>query len=167
MDYAQMTSPCGLDCFNCPMFLATKDEQLKQRIGQELGMSIDNLQCRGCRPEGGLIAFQGMTEPCPIFQCAQQGGNHFCCDCETFPCDLLDPLADPSYRFPCNIRVFNLCLIKKTGVERWARCKARRVRKAYYDNLRMWLRDVGPPGRRGNLLSDRLLMRERRRIALG
>ena len=31
MDYKQMTAPCGLDCFNCPAYLA-KDNEKKQEV---------------------------------------------------------------------------------------------------------------------------------------
>ena len=27
MDYKQMTAPCGLDCFNCPMYLANEKDR--------------------------------------------------------------------------------------------------------------------------------------------
>jgi len=135
MDYHLMSSPCGLDCFNCPMYLATMDEQIRVSVGEELGLPSDKVQCRGCRNEGGLIAFQGMSEPCPIYACSNGRNHEFCSDCDDFPCDLLHPLAEPKEMVPCNIKTFNLCLIKRMGVEKWAKEKSRRVRQTYYQTI--------------------------------
>ncbi len=52
MDYALMTAPCGLDCFNCPMYLANESEDLKNKIAANLGIPLELASCRGCR--GGL-----------------------------------------------------------------------------------------------------------------
>ena len=34
MDYKQMTAPCGLDCFNCPMYLANENEEMRTAISK-------------------------------------------------------------------------------------------------------------------------------------
>jgi hypothetical protein len=36
MDYTKMTAPCGLDCFNCPMYLANENEKLRNTIAERL-----------------------------------------------------------------------------------------------------------------------------------
>ncbi|MBW2617840.1 MAG: DUF3795 domain-containing protein [Deltaproteobacteria bacterium] len=138
MDYHEMTSPCGLDCWNCPMYRASKDEQIRQAVGKELNMSPDKVSCQGCRNQGGLVHFLDMTEPCPIFRCVQKKEHHFCSECDDFPCDLLHPLSETPDLLPCNIKVFNLCLIKRMGVEKWAEEKARRVRKTYSKKMEMY-----------------------------
>ena len=56
----------------------------------------------------------------------------FCGDCDQFPCDNLHPYADKTATLPHNIKVFNLCLIKKMGLEKWAGSKAGDVRKTYF-----------------------------------
>ncbi|MDY7031729.1 MAG: DUF3795 domain-containing protein [Thermodesulfobacteriota bacterium] len=35
MDYAHMTAPCGLDCFNCPLYLANEDQDLRAKISEK------------------------------------------------------------------------------------------------------------------------------------
>ena len=41
MDYTQMTAPCGLDCFNCPMYLANENQKLKSAISKNLNIPIE------------------------------------------------------------------------------------------------------------------------------
>ena len=132
MDYKQMTAPCGLDCFNCPMYIANKDEKLRALISKNLDISIEKAACMGCRNENGTIAGIGMTEPCNVYKCIQKKGLGFCCDCDDFPCDHLHPYADMASRRPHNTKVFNLCLIKKMGLESWAETKAKSVKDTYF-----------------------------------
>ncbi|MFH1090377.1 MAG: DUF3795 domain-containing protein [Pseudomonadota bacterium] len=132
MDYFLMTAPCGLDCFNCPMYQARESEDLRNKIASRLGLSPQEAQCPGCRPLGGTIPFLGMTQPCKVYRCISEKGLDFCGDCEDFPCDNLHPYADRADRVPHNTKVFNLCLIKKMGLEKWAQEKAAEVKKTYY-----------------------------------
>ena len=132
MDYQQMTAPCGLDCFNCPVYLACEDEGLRTRISQNMGVPVEQASCRGCRNERGTIPFLGMSEPCSVYKCTKEKGIDFCCDCSDFPCDHLHPYADKASLLPHNTKVFNLCLIKKMGLEAWAETKAKSVKSKYF-----------------------------------
>lgn len=132
MDYRHMTAPCGIDCFNCPVYLATEDERLGAAIAKHMGIPFEQAVCRGCRSEKGTIAFLGMTEPCNVYKCIEKKGISFCCDCSDFPCDHLHPYADKASDRPHNTKVFNLGLIKKMGLESWAEKKAKTVRDTYF-----------------------------------
>lgn len=140
MDYKQMTAPCGLDCFNCPVYLANEDEkireELKKKISETLGVSIEALVCQGCRNENGIIPILKTTlqmdEPCNVYKCIQEKGLDFCSECSDFPCDYLHPYADMASHAPHNTKVFNLCQIKKMGLERWAKEKAKSVKETYF-----------------------------------
>ena len=132
MDYLQMTAPCGLDCFNCPMYLAEENEKLRAEISRRRGLPLEQASCDGCRNENGTMAFLGMTEPCSVYQCIGKKGLDFCCECEEFPCDLLHPYADKAAQVPHNTKVFNLCLIKKMGLNSWAKDKAKSVKETYF-----------------------------------
>ncbi len=132
MDYQRMTAPCGLDCFNCPVYLAKDNERLRAAVARNLNVPVERVVCRGCRDEGGTIGFLGMTEPCNVYKCIQKKGLDFCCDCPDFPCDHLHPYADKAAERPHNTKVFNLCLIKKMGLQSWAETKARSVRDTYF-----------------------------------
>jgi len=132
MDYDQMTAPCGLDCFNCPMYLANDNEELRNAISKKQGLPLEKSVCPGCRNAKGTIAFIGMKEPCGVYQCTKEKGIRLCSDCSDFPCDRLHPYADKASSFPHNTKVFNLCLIKKMGLEEWAENKAKSVKDTYF-----------------------------------
>lgn len=140
MDYKQMTAPCGLDCFNCTFYLADKDPAAMAQIkqwSQEFNIPVDILLCNGCRNHDGKIPLQkklyGETFRCAAYECSKNKGIDFCGDCDQFPCDHLHPYADKADTLPHNTKVFNLCLINKMGLEKWAETKAASVRKDYFN----------------------------------
>lgn len=132
MDYLQMTSPCGLDCFNCRVYLAKDDETLRAGIAKYFNIPIEQAVCDGCRSENGTIGCLGMTEPCNVYKCITKKNIQFCFECDDFPCDHLHPYADKASQRPHNTKVFNLCLIKKMGLESWAETKAKKVSDTYF-----------------------------------
>jgi len=132
VDYKQMTAPCGLDCFNCPMYLAREDEELRGKLAQNMGLPVERAMCLGCRDEKGIIGFLKWTEPCNVYKCTGRKGIDFCSECSDFPCDYLHPYADRASEIPHNTKVFNLALIKKMGLESWAKTKAKSVKSTYF-----------------------------------
>ena len=93
---------------------------------------LDKAICKGCRNENGTIGFLNMTEPCNAYRCIFDKGIDFCFDCSDFPCDYLHPYSDMAPMVPHNTKVFNLCLIRKMGLEKWAREKAKSVKETYF-----------------------------------
>ncbi len=139
MDYFQMTAPCGLDCFNCHFYLAKENREsmaVVEKISSEYKIPVEAMLCKGCRSHNGQIPIQkqvfGEAHHCAAYECSHEKGFRFCGDCDQFPCDNLHPYADKAGDLPHNIKVFNLCLIKKMGLERWAEHKAAEVRKVYF-----------------------------------
>ena len=132
MDYKQMTAPCGLDCFNCPLYMALDNPGLREKVAQNLGISEEKANCRGCKNEGGAIEAVGLLEPCSVFKCTSEKGLDFCYQCDEFPCDNLHPYADKADVVPHNTKVFNSCLINKMGLQEWAENKAKSVRDTYF-----------------------------------
>ena len=141
LDFRELTAPCGLDCFNCPGYLANYNEKIRKQLAlqaQEQGMpyeeAYDKVTCRGCRKEKGICPIGGLrTEPCKVFKCVSSKGIESCADCDDFPCDNLHPYADLASKLPHNAKVFNLALIKKMGVDKWAQEKAKQVRGTYFN----------------------------------
>jgi hypothetical protein len=129
LDYHRLTAPCGLPCFACYVFLATEHRKLQPLIGRVLGIPPEKVVCRGCRNEQGKCGLLPM--PCNVYPCAEKKGITFCCDCSDFPCDYLHPYFDNAKVWH-NTKVFNLCLIKKMGLESWAQNKARSVLDVYF-----------------------------------
>lgn len=133
MDYRQMTSPCGLDCFNCPAYLANENIQLRKTLSQKFNLPLEESRCKGCRNAKGTIAFLGDSTPCEVFRCTTEKGISFCFECNDFPCDHLHPFADQAMSRPHNTKLFNLCLIKKMGLDQWAKEKAIKVKNTYFN----------------------------------
>ena len=132
MNYEWMTAPCGLDCFNCLMYLANENEELRAKISKNLGIPFELAVCKGCRDEAGKPDFLNWTEPCHVYRCITKRKLDFCHQCSDFPCDNLHPYADRASEVPHNTKVFNLCLIKKMGLESWAKTKAKDVKHTYF-----------------------------------
>ena len=133
MDYKYMTAPCGVDCFNCHMYLARENKELRAEIAKSMDLPYDKAVCKGCRGEKGMPVIRSSDAAiCDIYQCTEKKGISFCSDCSDFPCDKLHPLADEASKRIHNVKVFNLGLIKKMGVEAWAKDKAKSVRDTYF-----------------------------------
>lgn len=139
MDYFQMTAPCGLDCFNCHFYLAHESREamdMVEKFSKEYNIPVEIMLCKGCRSHNGRIPLQqhvfGAAHRCAAYECSQEKGLRFCGDCDDFPCDRLHPYADKADQLPHNMKVFNLCLIRKMGLEKWAGSKAAEVRKVYF-----------------------------------
>jgi hypothetical protein len=128
MDYHQMTAPCGLPCFECYLYLANENEEYRARAAEALGLPLEAAACQGCRSQNGICPHH--PHPCRVYQCIQQKEIEFCFECTDFPCDFLHPYAD-RHELWHNTKVFNLCLIKKMGLEAWAKTKAASVLEAY------------------------------------
>jgi hypothetical protein len=124
-----MTAPYGLDCFNCFVDLANVNQKLRIVVSEHLGIPMEQAVCKGCR--NGYAIPAGME--CHVYPCAEKRGIKFCYDCSDFHCDHLHPYADQAAHVPHNTKVFNLCLIKKLGVEEWAKNKAKTVKEVYFE----------------------------------
>ena len=128
IDYRNLTAPCGLPCFECYLYLAQDNEELRSIIAEVTGIEPAQAVCKGCRPQHGTI--DHLPAPCRVFPCAQEKGVANCSECNDFPCDFLHPYADQAHVWH-NTKVFNLCLIKKMGLEKWAKEKAGEVLDVY------------------------------------
>lgn len=133
MDYENMTAPCGLDCFNCNLYLANTNKQLRVKYAKQLAIPEAAAVCPGCRNAAGKISAIGRQESCAIYKCNAEKNTRHCCDCSDFPCEYLQPLAFQADQRPHNTKVYNLCLIKKLGLEKWAIEKAGSVKNTYFN----------------------------------
>jgi hypothetical protein len=129
-DRKALTAPCGLDCFNCDIHEDNLTDQLAELIHQKLGVSKDEIPCRGCRQEDGRH-YHFLPEGCATLDCVKAKGVDFCCNCDDFPCVLLAPTADGAEIYPHNMKVYNLCRIRKVGLERWIE-EAAQIRTKYF-----------------------------------
>lgn len=134
VDYKQMTAPCGLDCFNCNLNRAVEDEVTRRENMKLFNIPYEAAVCRGCRSEDGLVPVRRLygMDRCKVYRCVSAKGIESCADCSDFPCDNLHPYAENAALLPHNIKIYNLALIRKMGLERWANEKARQVRETYF-----------------------------------
>ena len=139
IDYEYMTAPCGIPCFECKVNVEKPSLKtfLLSNGGKFLLFKKFNLKwndsiCRGCRAEEGRCKAVGFKEPCKVYACTHEKGIDFCYECDDFPCDHLHPYKNKALLLPHNTKVFNLCLIKKMGVQEWAKTKAKDVSEQYY-----------------------------------
>jgi hypothetical protein len=105
---------------------------LRASISERFHLPLEAVRCGGCRNEKGIISLLGDEKPCEVFRCTSDKGITFCYECSDFPCDLLHPYADQASVRPHNTKLFNLCLIKKMGIDQWAKEKALNVKKTYF-----------------------------------
>lgn len=129
----ELTAPCGLDCFNCPCYLANDNEELRKQIMSFSGLPYEEASCEGCQKENGnCLRFIQKEGPCKAYKCVSSKGIKSCAGCSDFPCDNLYPYADCASILPHNIKIYNLALIRKMGLEKWAQEKAKLVRETYF-----------------------------------
>ncbi|NMC77684.1 MAG: DUF3795 domain-containing protein [Candidatus Methanofastidiosa archaeon] len=132
VNFRELTAPCGLDCFNCLAYLANDNEEIRKKLASYVGLTYEEAVCKGCRKDNGC-RFLHMAEPCRVFKCVNSKHIETCADCPEFPCDNLHPYADRAMELPHNLKVFNLALIRKMGMDKWAQEKAKHVRGKYFN----------------------------------
>lgn len=150
MNCGHMTAPCGLDCYNC-FFYWIDDKEIRDAVYEsmmenaEVKDGLKHLEplaayaCQGCRNENGFappFEINDKQEQCKTFKCCSDKGIEFCADCPEFPCDRLIQHADRAAEVPHDTKKFNMCLIKKMGLESRAMERVKRVHQTYFKGER-------------------------------
>ncbi len=105
-------TPCGLDCYKCPIRLRIEGELDYWR---KQNVDPDTIRCDGCRSDR-----QGhhWSPDCCILQCCvYDRGYEFCAECPDFPCPALEDWGR-EYEHHAQA-VTRLKEMKKIGVEMW------------------------------------------------
>ena len=129
-DKKALTAPCGLDCFNCNIHESNLTEEFAELIHTRLGVRREEIPCRGCRQEDGKHFH--LSQGCATLDCVKVKGVELCSECEDFPCAFLAPLSDQAAKYPHNMKLYNLCRIKKVGLDLWIEEEAGQIRKKYF-----------------------------------
>jgi hypothetical protein len=111
-----MVALCGIDCGNCAVYLSKDNKQVFDALIKR-GFSAEKMPCPGCRAAEGNCPVIG--ERCETYICATGRGLTYCHECRDFPCIKLNPSADRAEVLPHNTKVYNLCVIKNRGVDRF------------------------------------------------
>lgn len=126
-----LAAPCGLDCFNCELYVDNLTDKLAGLIHEKLGIPEQDIPCKGCRQQDGNH-FHLISEGCATLDCVKGKGVDFCFNCKEFPCAYLAPTVDGAAKYPHNMKVYNLCRIKMVGLEKWIE-EAGDIRKRYFN----------------------------------
>ena len=105
---------------------------MTELIHKRMGVPKEEVACRGCRQQDGKH-FHIPPSGCATLDCVKAKGVVLCCDCSDFPCSLLAPTADHAARYPHNMKLYNLCRIKKIGLENWINNEADQIRQKYFN----------------------------------
>ena len=128
----KVVAPCGIDCFNCELYESNITEEFINGLVARINIPKELLICKGCI-EGNICTLLKLKgKSCKTVDCVRGKGVNYCFECDTFPCESLMPLADGAQKFPHNIKLYNLCQMKKLGVEAWAK-EAASIRKTYFN----------------------------------
>jgi hypothetical protein len=129
-DKKALTAPCGIDCFNCELYEDNLTNDFAEIIHVKWNVPKDAIACKGCRQQDGKHFH--LPKGCATLDCVKAKGVELCCDCNDFPCDFLAPVADQAAKYPHNLKLINLCRIKKIGLDRWIAEEAGQIRKKYF-----------------------------------
>ncbi len=129
----KVVSPCGIDCFNCPLFESQVTEEFRKYVSKTKGIPEEEVACKGCR-DGNLCKYLELEgKECKTLNCIKEKELDYCFQCDSFPCEFLMPVADGAERFPQNIKLYNLCTMKRIGVEAWKE-QATEIRNTYFNH---------------------------------
>jgi hypothetical protein len=113
-DRLVLVAPCGIDCGLCFLNMCKEDPALMDRLVSR-GIPREKLPCAGCRNIAGDCPVISST--CETYSCVRQKGVDFCFECDDFPCPKLCPASERADVLPRNLKVFNLCTIRRMGTE--------------------------------------------------
>jgi hypothetical protein len=126
-----LTAPCGLACFLCELYEGNLTDEFAEAIHVKYGVPKKEIACKGCRRQDGKHFH--LPQGCATLDCAKAKGVALCCDCSDFPCAFLAPTADLAALRPHNTKLYNLCRIKKIGLEHWIEEEAGQIKKKYFN----------------------------------
>ncbi len=124
----KLVAKCGIDCGVCEMYMCRDNQELMDYL-VSAGIPKEILPCEGCIPGGGRCPV--LKGRCATYECADKKGVSYCCDCEDFPCMKLAPSSDRAGKLPHNTKVFNLCTIKRDGIEEFIQ-KSMEIKHLYF-----------------------------------
>ena len=114
-----LLSPCGLYCGVCRVYIAHKDNDIKFKeelfpIYKAYGAkSVDDMACEGCLSEGIVFPF---CQSCAIKDCIKDKKIEGCCQCEEFPCEIIDNWPSAPGK---EIILRNIPAWRELGTEKW------------------------------------------------
>lgn len=122
-------APCGIYCPGCVVYKASDDRELAEKIAENMGIDSEDVQCDGCRSEGGKISMLSMENKCSTYRCVEDKGIKFCSGCGEFPCSRLYTYRNSPP--PHNSKMTNLTLLDEKGLD-WLLENIEELTELYY-----------------------------------
>jgi hypothetical protein len=135
MDYKNLTAPCGKDCFNCPLYIGEENKENRKKFLERKNISDDKYRCKGCRENKGYcpgLEILGINPNCKTYKCVEEHKVEYCFECSEFPCQKLQPVSDRAEHVPHALKICNLVMIQKMGLEKWAKEHSKRIFVDYF-----------------------------------
>jgi hypothetical protein len=85
---------CGINCAECPIYIATQDndEKLRKETAEKYELKLEDCYCDGCGGDGKRIA--AFCNKCEVRTCATNKKLENCAYCDDYPCELLNKLHE-------------------------------------------------------------------------
>ena len=110
----KLVAPCGIDCGICEAYTCRDNTKIFEYLVSR-GIPASKLPCNGCRAIDGDCPTIGSK--CETYICVSNKNKEYCFQCSDYPCTMLLPAADRAEILPHNLKVFQLSMIEKHGVE--------------------------------------------------
>jgi hypothetical protein len=98
MNMKKIIAYCGINCSECPAYLATQTgnrEELKKVANEwstdSMSFTPEEIQCEGCNQNEKIFSWCG---ECPIRSCCRNKGYDNCAYCDEYVCDNLKMTFD-------------------------------------------------------------------------
>lgn len=127
----KIVAPCGIDCFNCEMFEDNVTDQFQSYLSEKTNIPKEMIRCKGCTEGNICLLLKLGGKSCKTADCAREKGVEYCYECDVFPCENLMPIADGAQKYPHNMKLYNLCRMKRIGIEAWTE-EVGNIRKTYF-----------------------------------
>ncbi len=122
-------APCGIYCPGCIVYKASDNRELAEIVAENMGINPEDVQCDGCRAEGGKIDMLSMESKCETYECVEERDLKFCSECEEFPCSRLYTCRNSPP--PHDSKMTNLALLDKRGMD-WLLDNVEELTELYY-----------------------------------
>lgn len=92
-----MIAYCGLDCYQCEAFIATRnnDDALRVKVAEEwarlynVPITPEHINCTGCKSTSVTYYCDQL---CEVRKCAAGKSIGTCAECSDYPCSTLDQI---------------------------------------------------------------------------
>jgi hypothetical protein len=86
---------CGLKCHECPLYIATmnQDDEMKRKLAVDYStdsckFTFEDMNCEGCHSPS--VNDSKMCGDCEVRKCAAKKSIATCAECTAYPCSIIE-----------------------------------------------------------------------------